>query len=212
MESFNELRVRKWIAYGKSLSRDFRLAVVLGPNTTSSSRAEATTLCNQARVGLYTTSSDSLNEVIPPTDLAIPFQVPDIGDLSREKRVLIGPAVEQARKGDWVPAFDEACKAIDQYCRKHLAKGVKSSRIQFANGKTPTRKAIEKLTIGQLCQHFRDILSPNKDDMTLLDCLESINRDRVDSTHHNKKAGVVRRLRANAGQHLWTIVQAFRDV
>ena len=109
----------------------------------------------------------------------------------------------------------DACQGLETEARRYLKKWTRTGRIKILRKKGPvtlTNAQIDRMTMGQLAEAFRDIQAQNQADNVIGRALATINRDRVGVVHHKRKKVTERRLRANVGQHMWTIIAAMKEL
>jgi hypothetical protein len=206
-------RLEAWVRYGRSCGRDTRLAVCLPWTITI--LAEENASLRQKGIGLYLVFDDRLDEHIAPSDLALNVQLPDSNTLSPAVRRALGPAYEQFQRTQWREGFEEACQALENEARRYLKKWTRTGRIKILRKRGPvtlTNPQIDKMTMGQLAETFKHIQAQNHADSIIGQALVTINRDRVGVAHHKRRKVTERRLRANVGTHMWTIVAAMKEL
>ena len=203
-----------WVRFAASASSDTEVALCL-PNTININSSSMTFL-QLRRIGLYVASAETCNERLAPADLALKVALPEISQLPRKVRELLGPVYEQFERAQWREGFKDACQVLEEQARRHLKKGIHSSRIvvldKSGNAKPLTDKTIDKMTLGALAIAFANIKTPNSADDLIAKSLMSINPDRVASTHHKVKKSTERSLRRNVGKHMWTIIAALKEL
>jgi hypothetical protein len=184
------------------------------PSTIAVPAAEIA-LFRQKGVGLYAAFDDKLVEHIAPADLALNVQLPEAKTLTRPVRQVLGAAYEQFERTQWREGFEEACQALETESRRYLKKWTRTGRIKILRKRGPitlANRQIDKLTMGQLADIFRDIQAQNHADNVIGQALATINRDRVGVAHHKRRKATERRLRTNVGLHMWTIVAAMKEL
>lgn len=209
-----QLALDDWVRFAASASSDTEVAVCLPDHAKINS--STMTFLQSRRIGLYVATADNCVERLPPADLALKIALPEISQLPKKIRELLGPVYEQFERGQWREGFKEACQILEEQARRHLKKGFHSSRIVVLdkNGNArPLRDAtIDKMTLGALAQTFINIKTPNSADDLIAKSLKSINPDRVASTHHEAKKTTEPSLRRNVGKHMWTIIAAIKEI
>jgi hypothetical protein len=201
-------RVDDWLSYGRSCTKDTRVALCLPSSTIVTAPQHAELQSKGA--GLYTVLPAGVIESIPPQDLGINLQLPR---LSGTLRGLLGSAYDQFKRSQWREGFADACQVLEVESRAYLKRGSKQGRIQVirkAGAVVLTSKVIDKMTLGGLATAFASIQTQNHADAIIGRSLAAINRDRVGVSHFKGKANVEQRLRRNVGQHMWTIVGALK--
>jgi hypothetical protein len=206
-------RLEAWARYCRSCGKDTRLVVCL-PSTIPIP-ADGIAILRQKGVGLYSALNDRLDELIAPADLALNVQLPEANTLSLPIRRALGGAYDQFQRTQWREGFEESCQTLEVEARRYLKKWSRTGRIKILRKKGPvtlTNAQIDKMTMGQLADTFRNIQAQNHADSVIGQALATINRDRVGVVHHKKRKVTERRLRANVGQHMWTIVAALKEL
>ena len=128
-------------------------------------------------------------------------------------RKMLGSTYEQFQRSQWREGFEDACQALERESRKYLKSGMKSGRIKIVTKKGPvtlTAKQVDKLTMGQLADKYAAIQPQNHADGLIGQALKTLNSDRVGVVHHKTKKITEKRLRANVGGHVWTIVATLK--
>jgi hypothetical protein len=206
-------RLREWVAYGKSASRDTRLAACV---PASGNVASATIVAlKRLGVGLFAVDGGTVVESVQAIDLAMHVELPKLYKQPAEVRHLLGHVYEQFDRGEWREGFENACNALEEESRKYFAKWSKTGRIKVITAKGPkqmTAGEIKKLSLGQLAGAFREVLAPNSLDVALEQALTKINPDRVERTHRRGRKRTEARLRKNVGEHMWLIVSILRQL
>jgi hypothetical protein len=208
-------RIQSWVSYGRSYGRDFRIALCLSDNAVLPNHDEIR--LRSLGVGCYVLRGDSIFELLPPSDLALNVILPDLGEMPRKVRELLGSAYEQFDRTQWREGFETACQAFEdearRYLKRHIRRG-KSGRIDIATSKgiaNPSHTQINKMTMGQLATTFSRIQIQNKADSDISKTLSAINKDRVSVVHKKNAQTTERRLRENVGRHMWSLVAALKQ-
>lgn len=204
-------RLDAWARYGKSSGQDLRVTVYLPDHIQASAQDHAQ--FRSSGCGLATVSSSGITQVVPPQDLALNISLPERQSLPPKLRTLLGTAYDHFGQASWREGFDEACKVLEIEARRYLRYWTRKGRIQLVTQKGPrllTKSQIEKLTMGQLAEAFRQIVAQNYADSQIGKTLAAINDDRVLRTHHKHKKRTESRLRLNVGRHMWAIIEALK--
>lgn len=202
-------KLAEWARYAASCTRDTRVAVCVPDSAIG---GEIVPRLQEMRVGLYV-AGDAVREVLPPRDLAVNLQPPDLQALPRRIRQLLGPVYEQLARSQWREAFEEACQVVEVEARRYLKKGNATGRIVVvAQGGIRTLSAgnIDRMTLGQLAIAFANIQTPNRNDTVVAQALAAINPDRVGVAHHKNRKATESRLRRNVGRNFYVIVAALK--
>jgi len=206
-------RIREWVKYGKSTGSDTRLAVCV-PSVTALTNGDRTEL-REMRVGLFALDGGGITESLPPQDLSLSVELPDLRALKPRVRRLLGHAYEQFDDGDWREGFEGGCQSFEVEARSYLKRGSKTGRIKIESKDGPKQLAsreIEGMTMGQLAQVFGRILAPTRLDEVIGQALAKLNKDRIGVVHHKRKKATENRLRRNVGRHMWVIVHALTEL
>lgn len=203
-----------WVRFAASASGDTEIALCLPDHITISHSAMA--FLQLRRIGLYVAAANTCVERLAPTDLALKVALPEIGQLPLRVRRLLGSVYEHFDRAQWREGFKDACQILEEQARRHLMKGLQTSRIVVLDSRgTPrllTDAHIDRMTLGALATAFANIKTPNAADDLIAKSLASINPDRIASTHHRSKTSTERSLRRNVGKHMWTIIAALKEL
>jgi hypothetical protein len=205
-----------WVSLAASMSTDFQVAICISTASMQKYLNKYLLKLKQNGVGILVSSNNSINILNAPVDLGIRIQLPDINILSRANKRILGPAYEHIQGGRWRDGFDEACRALEQQVRPYFKKALDTGRLNVYNDaglvKNPTKTRLGKLTLGQLAIEIGNARPLNGVDSKIQKALSSINADRVNATHKNKRSLTEKNLRKNVGQHMHVIVQALREL
>lgn len=214
VESVELDRAREWSRFGHSLTRDTRFAFAVPASNNRNHDIDAALA--ELGVGLLVVDGDTVLETLPAKDLAVNLDFPELRRLSPKLRKLLAPAYEQFQRSQWREAFNEMCQVLEKECLAHLKKGVNSGRVTFRrpNGRVwkLTVAQIDKMPMGGLAQAFSLIETPNHADTVAATTLTKINKDRIAVTHKKGTAATEARLRRNAGQDIWLVVSALKEI
>lgn len=210
----DEKKTNAWVGYAKSCTKDTRVAVCLPPKATIPTHIE--TNLRKIGMGLYIAQDEGhLIESIPPRDLALQIELPQLNSLPRKLKGLLGPAYEQFNRSQWREGFEDACQAFETEARRYLKTDIKLGRIIIIGKKgpkNPTNQQVDKMTIGQLAIAFSSIQNQNYLDTQISKTLDKVNKDRIGVVHHKLKPKTEKNLRANVGQHMWAIITVLRQM
>lgn len=205
-------RLARWHGYGRSSSRDTRVATVVRRAAPRSARSIEE--LRRLRVGLYVVDTADVTEMLEPHDLALNFQLPDISSTPQRFRAVIGPAHEKVQRGDWRDGFTEACGVLEEQAKKYLKEGIDTGRVVIltsrGNPQTLTPQGIDRMTMGGLQNVFQRIQNQNLVDKRVYSALARVRADRNAATHARTRQRTEDALRRNVGQHLWAIDTALR--
>ncbi|MGA7192496.1 MAG: hypothetical protein WBW94_02620 [Anaerolineales bacterium] len=204
----DEKRTTAWIGYAKSSTKDTRVAICLPPKVEIPTEIESN--LRILGMGLYFVQNDNtLLERIPPRDLALQIQLPELNSLSHKLQSLLGSVYEQFERSHWREGFEDVCQVLENEARDYLKKGIKSGRITIVSSRgprNPTQNRINKMTMGQLAIAYSSIQNQNYLDAQIGKTLNKINTDRVGVAHYKSKPRTEKKLRANVGQDIWAII------
>jgi hypothetical protein len=212
-ERLSEEKINSWVGYARSSGRDTQIAICL-PSFSPLTQEEEDKL-RVLGAGLYSIAETDVIERIAPRDLGLTIQLPQLASLSSSLRPLLGSAYEQFDRAQWREGFEDACQALENQARRYLKAGCKTGRIKLLTRKgpkIPKPSRIDKMTIGQLAKEFTLIQNQNHSDSVIGQALKRINKDRIGVAHHKSKPTTEKRLRANVGQHMWTIIAAMKEM
>jgi hypothetical protein len=217
VECFSKIledRIKSWVAYARSSGQDTRVVICLPPTGKVSGKEEQ--FLRNSGVGLYTVAKNStVTEKIPPIDLALNIQLPELESLSQEMRKLLGPSYDQFKASHWREGFEDACQALENKAREYFKKGCQTGRIQLlkkGSAYIPTNKEVGRWPMGELSKRFAKIISQNHADRVIEIALTKINKDRIAVVHYKRHGVTENRLRKNVGQHMWTIIAALKEL
>jgi hypothetical protein len=144
-------------------------------------------------------------------DLAFHAQGPDRASLKPRVRELLGEPLDRFERGDWRPAFEDACGILEEQCRAYLLRNLKMGRVKYQSGnkvKMLTAKDIKKMTLGGLKDIFCKMVSQNHVEANLCSALTKLNPDRVRRAHFRGKRQSDAAIRKRAGTNFWLISNA----
>jgi hypothetical protein len=154
--------------------------------------------------------------LVPPVDLALQLEPPELKNYPNSIRKALGPSYEQIGRGNWVEGFEDACNAVEDRARKYLTKHTDSGRITVSLGKKAgiklSRAEIDKMPLGALKDAFLAIDNPNHADAVIGQCLAELNPDRILAAHKRREAAAQRRLRRNVGKQMWIVLKALKEL
>lgn len=206
-------RLSQWVAYCKSRNRDTRISVVL-PETTGI-KPEHEDKLREKGIGCYIATERNLTRKVPPRDLTISLTLPNLTELPRKLRQLLGHSYDRFEESDTIDGFYEACEVLENECKLYLKRGIDSGRLKFISKKGPrmyTKSQINSRPMGHLIDIFEQIQNKNSIDNRLYQALIRINPDRIRASHKRSRASVAQRLSRNATHHMWVIIQALKSI
>lgn len=203
-------RLREWTAYGRSAGQDFRVIVVVPVRSALTAEDEST--LRSLGVGCITIADGQLTERLDAADLGLNVTLPEIAKLPKRSRELLGPAYEQFKRALWREGFETACQAFEAEVRRYLKRHKKRILMSARAGPTQINPSqVDRMTMGQLAQLFTRIQNQNADDALLGKTLRAVNKDRIGVAHHKGRRVTERRLRANVGRHMWSLVSGLQS-
>ncbi|WP_454860108.1 hypothetical protein [Promicromonospora soli] len=201
--SLNAGVAAEWARFAKASSTDTRIVIGTSGTFDAASLEQLRTL----GVGLLMIGTDGPYEVLPPIDLALQIELPE---LPAKLRSILGAAYDLFDKGQWREGFEHACTRFEQEARKYLKARVRSGAQFISSGGKPvtySQAKIGKMTIGQLADVFAEMRSPNVPDSRLGQCLKEINPGRITAAHYKGTAIVrERKLRADVARNMFLVV------
>jgi hypothetical protein len=208
-QTVSAIEVQQWHRYCCSCTADTRLTICR-PSGLQMLASQAAGL-RSAGIGLASLASAGLQYESDARDLAFHAQAPDRTLLKPKVRQLLGEALDRLDRGDWRPAFEDACGVLEEECRAYLLKNLKMGRVKYQSGrkiKIPTAGQIKKMPMGALKDIFCTLISQNQLEAHLCSALTKLNPDRIRRAHKRKSKGAETALRRRAGPHFWLINNA----
>jgi hypothetical protein len=141
-------------------------------------------------------------------DLAFHAQAPNRTMMKPKVRELLGEALDRFDRGDWRPAFEDACGILEEACRSYLLRSLKMGRVKYQSGnkiKIPSAEQIRRMPMGALKDIFCSLISQNQTEANLCSALTKINPDRIRRAHKRTSKGAEAALRRRVGTHFWLI-------
>lgn len=210
----NQGGVDAWVAYAKTREHETSLGLLV--RTPPGLSLEDVAALRRQRVALYSYSSGAIEELVPPSDLAVNIALPSLEGLKPAHKRLLQPSFEKIERGEWIDGFRDACQALEDTARELLKDGVKRGRVAFTSkaGKVLNYsiKEIGKMPQGALARAYAEIQKPTQSDIVLSRALKMVNKARIAAVHKTQKAKNDAKIRVQVGQHLWTVVSAFRQL
>ena len=151
---------------------------------------------------------NELNFECEARDLAFHGQAPNREMMKPKVRELLGEALDRFERGDWRPAFEDACGILEEQCRSYMLKSVRMGRVKYQAGgkiKVPTPEQIKKMPMGALKDIFCSLISQNQTEANLCSALTKLNPDRIRRAHKRTSKSAETALRRRAGTHFWLI-------
>lgn len=206
---WREEKVNSWLRYCQSAGADTRFALCLP----SHPAAEIQTRAQALGVGILLSQPPSLPELVTARDANLGVALPERKSLPTPVKRRLGAAYDKFDKAEWREGFEEAAQALETEARSYLKRWCKTGRIQVMTKTGPatlSSKQINKLTMGQLKDRFRQVVSPNSLDALVRQALEQINKDRIGVAHHRKNKKTEDKLRKNVGKHMYAIIDVLK--
>ncbi len=203
-----------WVRYCRSRTTDSRFAVCV-PMYVNIGAADLAKLRGLG-IGVYcemvtADGSRDLISLVDGRDLAFNAALPDLNTLKPKVRKLVAAFYEEFERGDWRRSFRDACTILEEKCRSRLLQNVKLGRAQYQRGgklRTPNAKEVNRMTLGQIKEVFCGLVAQNQIEANICKALTKLNPLRIRITHRPSSAATERRLRAEAGSSMWTIINS----
>jgi hypothetical protein len=199
----------EWHRFCCSCSTDTRLTICFPPGLEIAANHLAT--LRTKGVGVAFVASDLIQHDSEARDLAFHARAPDRSRMKPKVRELLGESLDRFDRGDWRPAFEEACAVFEEACRAYLIKNCKMGRAKYQNGgkvQSPTVQQIKKMPMGALKDIFCRLISQNKLEANLCSALTQLNPDRIRRAHKRTLKRSETALRKRVGSHFWLINNA----
>ncbi len=199
----------EWYRFCCSCSTDTRLTICFAPGTQIAAGHLAT--LRTKGVGIAFVSLDLIQHDCEARDLAFHARAPDRNRMKPKVRQLLGEALDRFERGDWRPAFEDACAIFEDACRAYLIKSCKMGRAKYQSGgkiKSPTVKDIKRMPMGAMKDIFCSLISQNKLEANLCSALTQLNPDRIRRAHKRTLKRSETALRKRVGSHFWLINNA----
>jgi hypothetical protein len=203
------MEIQQWHRYCCSCTTDTR-ATVCYPTGRRMRTREIASLRDRG-IGLATIIDDQLQFQSEARDLAFHARAPDRDFMKPKVRQLLGEALDRLDRGDWRPAFEEACGILEEECRSYLIKKLRMAPLRYQSGnkiKTSNAEQIRRMPMGALKDIFCKLVSQNQLEAHLCSALTKLNPDRIRRTHKRKSKVSEAALRRRAGTHFWLINNA----
>lgn len=211
VQSSLELAVlEQWARFCKGCADDTRIVVCLAsidpPDGVSLSRLRA------IGVGLVLISDGEPMELVPPIDLALRLELPE---LPEELRPTLGAAYDLIQKGEWREGFESACTRLEQAARAYLNERIVRAGVTFVSPKGTIKSysedAVGRMTLGRLATVFQEIRSPNVADSRLGQSLKTVNDNRITVAHFKGISPERERaLRETVARNMFVVVNGLR--
>lgn len=199
--------------FAKKRRTDTRVELYLLPKGRLNESAKAT--LREWGFGLYRfNKSGAIEEQLVALDQTLDPDLPPLSEFPRRLRSQFGPAYDYFQRAEWVPGFDSACSTFEQLARKYVWDGVDSGRITFVKKSKPpftlSKTKIDKLTLGQLGEHFDMILSKTAADLEIGAAVKAVNPARREVAHRKGTTKGDDIVRQSVEANMWTIMTAAR--
>jgi hypothetical protein len=210
INKIDRTRIEQWISYSKTCSSDMRICLAVADSNLLQQDIES--YLRQNGVGCVLYSANIVSERFAARDQAVAVHPPAINTLPRRLRELLGEAYDKLNQGNWPDAFEDMCRVIEVEARRRLKLARKRGAVLIGKYHSVNPKKIERLTMGELAIAYSELETQNHADSQIHQTLARINKDRVGVVHHRQKPHIQRRLRKNAGNHMWAIVQTLKII
>ena len=200
--------IEEWTRYAGACGKDTRVLVAVGGGGGVGVGADVLERLRGFGVGLLLVGADGPYEVLPPKDLALKLELPEVPE---KLRPILGHAYDLFDRGEWREGFEHACTRFEQESRKYLRARVSRGGVTFISAagspKTYALTRIGKMTLGQLAEAFGEMRSPNLIDSRLGQCLKEVNPERVTAAHYKGTAAArEKKLRGAVARHMFIVV------
>lgn len=206
-------RLSRWVKFCRSQSADTRLCAVISHDAAH----EATTnrYCQENRLGLWTFHDGRVVELRAPVDLAVQVDLPTLAELAPKlRRYLAGP-FRKISTEDWRDGLNDIYLAIEDEARKYLVEGILRTRIAVVvdkKGRLLTVEEVDKMTLGQLKEAFKNIRNQNQKDALIGNTLALLNPNRVKLIHSRRDSEAERAIRRDVGRHIWAAIGCLEEI
>jgi hypothetical protein len=208
-QDVSEEESQQWLRYARSCAADTRLTICC-PDTLQLNATRIANL-NNFGIGIIVRAANGFLPTSEARDLAFHAQAPDRASLKPRVRELLGESLDRFERGDWRPAFEDACGVLEEECRAYLVRNLRMGRVKYQSGnkiKILTKKDIGKMTLGALKDTFCSMVSQNQIEANLCSALTKLNPDRVRRAHFRGKRQSDAAIRKRAGTNFWLISNA----
>ena len=204
-----------WTRYGHSCDSDTQFAFAI-PNQPGASQGDME-FCAINKVGLLTFDvAGSGMELIPPIDLGMRIELPELSKLPPKVRAAVATSYKKFERGDWRDGLADGCLAVEDRARRYLKGRISKPGVRVLSEKGKplnlTNTQIEKATLGALGKYFLGISSPNALDSLLAKTIPIINPERIGTVHKRHSASVEKKLRSKAGQRMYAAINCLQEL
>jgi hypothetical protein len=202
-----EIEVDQWHRFACSCPTETRVSICC-PKKIPNRRL---TRLHASGIGLCVSNNEDFFQQADSRDLAFHAKAPDRSSLKPKVRRLLGASLDRLDRGDWRPAFEDACGILEEECRAYLLKNQKMGRVKFISGtkvKVPSPLEIRKMTLGALRNVFCSMVSQNHIEANLCSALTKLTPDRNRRTHKKRARNSEAVVRKRVGTHFWLINNA----
>lgn len=198
-------RTEAWVNYGKASSSDVRYVVVVANG--KSIAASALSRLKSLGVGVHLIAGDDINALCSPHDLSLRFEFPP---LPRQLVKKLANARDLLADGHWKESYEDACQALEDAARAHMAKRVRVGATFVSEKGKPiayTEAQVKKATLGGVGKMFLELATPTQAESQVGQAISRINPRRVTVAHFKSKTGKrAQDLRNAVGKDLIVIV------
>lgn len=205
--------LKTWVKFCGASANDARIAICVqdaGPISISDLAA-----CQRDGLGIGAIIENEFRWIAEPRDIAFHVSLPERQTLSPKVRALLGEAYDRFEQRDWRMGFESACLALEEEGRKYLLKNHVIGRTGYKKGTkliTPTKKDINKLTLGGLAFVFCNLVRQNQVEAQLCSALDQLNPSRIHRIHKARRARSEAILRRDVGAQMWLIINALNVI
>lgn len=205
--------LKTWIKFCGASPSDSRIAICVedaGPIPMGDLAA-----CQRDGLGVGAIIEGQFRWIAEPRDIAFHVSLPERQSLSPKVRTVLGEAYDRFEQRDWRAGFEAACLALEEEGRKYLLKNQPIGRTGYKRGTkviTPSKKDINKLTLGGIAFVFCNLVRQNQVEAQLCSALDQLNPSRIHRIHKARRARSEATLRRNVGAQMWLIINALNVI
>ncbi len=202
-----------WIKFCGASANDARIAICVEDAVRIPMGDLA--VCQRDGLGVGAIIEGEFRWIAEPRDIAFHVSLPERQALSPKVRTILGEAYDRFEQRDWRAGFEAACLALEEEGRKYLLKNQPMGRTRYKKGTTlvtPTKKDINKLTLGGLAFVFCNLVRQNQVEAQLCSALDQLNPSRIHRIHKARRARSEAVLRRNVGTQMWLIINALNVI
>lgn len=208
-ESSSIPEIKTWIRFCEASASDSRLAICLEHADAISATELAS--CKAGGLGIGVIIDAAFHWLAEPRDIAFHVSLPERTTLKPHVRTLLGDAYDRFDQRDWRAGFESACLVLEEEGRKYLLRNQPIGRVSYKRGNkqiSPSRKEINRMTLGSLAMVFCNLVRQNQIEAQLCSALDRLNPSRIHRIHKARRGRSEAVLRRQVGAKMWLIVNA----